>query len=782
MPDIKRWRLLLSTRFALATVLVAVLSMLIVALLGWQNGQSAMNSSTRNRLEATLYVRAVEVEEYFERIQKQVASLALSETFSDATIRFSNAYITLPKAEPSEELIAYYLNTVVPEIRASTVINVDFRRLVPSDPRTVGLHELYVVQSTTLDGLLSSSSTSPPISGTGDSIANENDSEEDISDEELNAEFIQMTSQDANTLWSQIHDEFDDVFRAAAMRAHYDDLLLISSERTVVYSVNKGIELGTNLATGPFRATSLSNVVNQIFADPHPEQIHITDFDFYPPAGNQPMAFIAAPVYRSGRLAGVLAVRISTHNLNLIVTGGGQWTQEGLGQTGEIYIVGPDRRMRSISRFFAEDPNSYVSTSDLDGETKDAMRALGTTILTQPADTVAVEQAFSIDRGSLVSTNYRGDAVLSAYEPLGIPGLEWSIIAEMSQAEAFESNIIFRRRVLISAVIILALVTFLSTILGENLVSPLRNIRQLVHTIRTSAVEASSNLPSQPSLNPASPSVIANRTAQKRDIDFNTSEREMIQRQFDTQFTATPQHFQPLLQSVKVLSDRLLQTQHQHTALQNDVNTLISQIIPQRAQRRLMRGEGSFVEEVDQASVVVVRFSGLNELATTLPAEDIQKIANHIVSELDDLALSYELDRVSVGASYYIAVCGLDAFVLDHVRRATQFAIGALYTIKLAQIQLRNQKLISPEEISASVGVHTDTLLVGLLSEEFEQHYLIYEVWGPAVNSAMKLAMAAEPGQVLIHQAATAYLDRQEFEGGPTVGELGETVQLNHSF
>ena len=49
------------------------------------------------------------------------------------------------------------------------------------------------------------------------------------------------------------------------------------------------------------------------------------------------------------------------------MTGGGNWKKDGLGVSGETYLVGPGFYMRSVSRFLIEDPIGYF----------DALRVLG---------------------------------------------------------------------------------------------------------------------------------------------------------------------------------------------------------------------------------------------------------------------------------------------------------------------------------------------------------------------------------------------------------------------
>lgn len=44
------------------------------------------------------------------------------------------------------------------------------------------------------------------------------------------------------------------------------------------------------------------------------------------------------------------------------MTGSRNWKSDGLGETGETYLVGQDYLMRSVSRFLVEDPKEYAET------------------------------------------------------------------------------------------------------------------------------------------------------------------------------------------------------------------------------------------------------------------------------------------------------------------------------------------------------------------------------------------------------------------------------------
>ena len=58
-------------------------------------------------------------------------------------------------------------------------------------------------------------------------------------------------------------------------------------------------------------------------------------------------------------MIGALAIELPIDRVNEVMTVGGQWDANGLGKTGETYLVGRDGLMRSISRQLEEDPAAY---------------------------------------------------------------------------------------------------------------------------------------------------------------------------------------------------------------------------------------------------------------------------------------------------------------------------------------------------------------------------------------------------------------------------------------
>lgn len=192
----------------------------------------------------------------------------------------------------------------------------------------------------------------------------------------------------------------------------YYDLFLVSGAGDIVYTAARESDLGQNLVKGPLADSPLGKCFKKALSGGA-----IADFAPYAPSGWEPAAFVGAPVMKEGEVIGVVAMQLSTGAINGIMQ-----ERTGLGKTGEVYLVGPDRLMRSDS--FLDPVNHSVKASFARPETG-------------RVDTVATKRALAGKSGGDIIDDYNDNPVVSVYSPLSIAGLNWAIIAEIDLAEAF---------------------------------------------------------------------------------------------------------------------------------------------------------------------------------------------------------------------------------------------------------------------------------------------------------------------------------------------------------
>ncbi|MCF6188232.1 MAG: methyl-accepting chemotaxis protein, partial [Desulfobulbaceae bacterium] len=192
----------------------------------------------------------------------------------------------------------------------------------------------------------------------------------------------------------------------------YHDLFIIDLDGTIVHTQAKEDDYKTNLVTGPYKDSGLARAFSRAMKG----EIAFVDFSPYPPSGNEPAAFLAAPILQGGEQSGVVALQISMEKIQKIMH-----ERSGLGKTGEAYLVGPDKLMRSDS---SQDPDQHsVKASFADPEKG-------------RVDTESVTRALAGEDGADISLNYAGKSVISAFKPVTVGNVQWAMIVDIEIAEA----------------------------------------------------------------------------------------------------------------------------------------------------------------------------------------------------------------------------------------------------------------------------------------------------------------------------------------------------------
>ncbi|MCF8130381.1 MAG: methyl-accepting chemotaxis protein [Deltaproteobacteria bacterium] len=207
-----------------------------------------------------------------------------------------------------------------------------------------------------------------------------------------------------------------DFFTDYIRKYGYYDLFLINPDGYCFYTVAKEADYHTNLVDGKYADSNLGGLVQNVLKT---NAYGMADFTPYAPSNNEPCAFVAQPVIHDGKVELVVALQLSLKAINNIMQ-----QRDGMGKTGETYLVGPDKLMRSDS--FLDPANHSVKASFADP-------AKG------KVDTEAARDALAGKTGSKIIIDYNGNPVLSAFAPVKLGGTTWALIAEIDESEAFAS-------------------------------------------------------------------------------------------------------------------------------------------------------------------------------------------------------------------------------------------------------------------------------------------------------------------------------------------------------
>ena len=247
----------------------------------------------------------------------------------------------------------------------------------------------------------------------------------------------------------------------------YYDLFLISSEGDIVFTVIKEADFATNLKTGSYRDTELARTFRTA-ATSHVTEI--SDFRIYSPS-NDRAAFIAAPVFKDGRVIGVIALQMSVMHINKLAS-----DYTGLGKTGEAVFV-------------SREGDDVVFVSPLRHNSKAAFQQrtkIGSN------ESLPAQRALQGERGSGVSIDYRGEEVIAAWRY--IPDVRGGIVTKVDTREAFASSRRLRQRFFVVGVITVLAVVLAAVLVAGSISRPITQLTGSVKRIAAGSLEERVNI------------------------------------------------------------------------------------------------------------------------------------------------------------------------------------------------------------------------------------------------------------------------------------------------
>ncbi len=198
----------------------------------------------------------------------------------------------------------------------------------------------------------------------------------------------------------------------------YYDLFLVNPDGHCFFTVCRESDYQTNLVNGKYSSSNLGRLVQHVLRT---RQYGFADFQPYAPSNGEPAAFIAQPVVNDDTVEIVVALQLSLDAINHVMQ-----ERAGMGQTGETYLVGSDKVMRSDSFL---DPQGHSVKASFAG-----------TVAKNGCDTAAAREALAGGTDAKIITDYNGNPVLSAYTPVKVGDTTWALLAEIDKAEAFAAR------------------------------------------------------------------------------------------------------------------------------------------------------------------------------------------------------------------------------------------------------------------------------------------------------------------------------------------------------
>lgn len=635
---------------------VSIGSTIVVGLVGYDSGRDSLRAAAFDQLTNVREAKTLAIQTLFQSIENELVVDSVGATANQASVEFAEAFdeLNTQKVDPAQTdtVDAYYADTFVPAYEERTGESASPDAFEPTTTAQTHLQNYYTVPPADFDA-------AALVDDAGDGSA-----------------------------WSAVNAKYNPYFREVATRNSYEDALILDTRGNVVYSVYKGVDLGTNVLTGPYKGSILSTAYTNALNSNVVDYTEITDFDRYQPSLNVPTAWGVSPIGQNGKITGVLAVQLPTSAINDVMTGDKGWAGDGLGETGESYLVGPDKTMRSVSRLLLDDPEEFTSRSISGGTspaTAQRMVDVGGTVELQKVDTVPVQLALTGQTGTVIAQSYLAREALAAYAPLDINGVQWVIVASMTSAEAFAPVADFTRNLIFAILGLIVVVSVLSLLLAQVFARP---VRKLVDAVRRVAA------------GDLGVEVVPTSRDEFGDlaVAFNDMSRSL-------------QVKQELIDEQRAESDRLLLT-----------------LMPEKIARKYREGEETIAENHSDVAVIYADVIGLDEFTASLAPEREIELINDLMRQFDDAAGRLGVEKVRTLRTGYLASCGLIVPRVDSSRRVVDFAIEMTRIIERYNGQ-------NDSKLTLRAGIDNGTVTSGLVGKTS----IAYDMWGDAVSVANRV-------------------------------------------
>lgn len=683
-----RIQLSVKSKVVLLLLAVSLLAALLVGFLGWRSSRQALSETILYNITAVRSSKAAQAEAYFRNMRYTVEVLSENDMVVEAMVRFNRAFRQLENntipTEWDAALEAYYTSQFFPRLFANLPGQADYNLYRPQNQAGLYLQYQYIVANRFDEG-----------------------------------QKLLLDQAEDESEYSKVHGYYHPRLRTLIQKVGFDDLILVNIESgDVVYTVAKQTDFAGNLDLGPYRRANEADAVTLVRNNNERGTAHLVDFELYRPGYGNPSAFWSAPIYNGNHLVGVLLVQISLTALNEIMTSNQQWAQVGLGATGETYLVGGDRLMRSDARPRIEDPVAYrqaLATQGISPQTSKLIDNLSTTILLQGVDSPAITAALQNQTGAQFTTNYLGRPVLAAYQPLVLQGLQWAVIAEIDADEIYAPVYSFQRQLLMATVLLLVTLAFVAIGIANLFLRPLNRLIADARTPGAGTTDPAAGNSNAPAFNLISPDEWGELAAVLRAVTQSAQEQA-----------------------------------HALTSKEKEIALLQRNLLPASAVQRLQQGQTQLLDQTSQVTLCLARIGGISALATQKNATEVAALLQDLQTDLNSAAERYDVELWLTPTQQLVALCGLSTPYLDHSRRTVDFVL-AVRTLCQQLNTRHNTKLtlqgaLSSGPLNGSV-IHTQKM--------------VYALWGESMTVAQQLASEATPDLLLVAPAIYERLQEQ---------------------
>ncbi|MFM7135222.1 MAG: methyl-accepting chemotaxis protein [Planctomycetota bacterium] len=366
----------IGTRTFAGSVIAVLATGVAIGFAGIMLSERAVIAEREASFEATLAARAESLQDYLATLESQVETLSADPSTARALADFTGGFdaesglVSDGGAASLDALSAHHDAHLAERFRKAGATWRGGAAIVPADAAARRLQERYIARNP------------HPLGSKHQLDASEDGRPYDLA-----------------------HAAHHPQFRRVLEAFGFYDVFLIDANGRIVYSVYKETDFATSLKDGPFAESNLAKLARRALESKTPDAI-ACDFQSYLPSYGAPAGFIAAPILRDGAAIGAVAVQVPIDRIDRMCG-----IAAGLGETGEVALVGADGEYRSNLRL-----------------------AGAPTVRTASAYSALAARAVAGEAG-FVRANFEGREQIAAFRPFDFLGTTWSIVGAIDVDE-----------------------------------------------------------------------------------------------------------------------------------------------------------------------------------------------------------------------------------------------------------------------------------------------------------------------------------------------------------
>ncbi|MFC4699594.1 methyl-accepting chemotaxis protein [Glaciecola siphonariae] len=426
-------------------LIVGLVPLLVISVLAlWLTSNMATNMVTQN-LEALKYNKVVAIQEYGKTIVSQVITASndpnLASNLADIVTGFDTVALEVAGTDGQvssaqieqmrSELARYYNNEFLPQYQSvNDGASINTQALLNAlSNEAVILQHAYIEKNPS------------PLGSKHE-----------------------MFSSDLNVQYDASHSLVHQTYKDFLERFGYYDIFLVDTKGRVVYSVYKELDYATNLLNGAYASSGLGKAFQASLNLSDAGDFVLLDYAQYTPSYEAPASFIASPIFNGRERIGSLVFQMPLDAITTVMS-----ERRGLGQTGESYLVGSDKLMRSDSHKF---PEQY----SVDASFRNQLAV----------DTESVSLGLKGESGVIETRNYQDESVLSGYIPVKFGSLDWVMLAEIEKGEAYAAVTSLRWFVITICVLVFAAIVYVAMRTSDKILRPVEKMKAAMASIASS--------------------------------------------------------------------------------------------------------------------------------------------------------------------------------------------------------------------------------------------------------------------------------------------------------